>query len=47
VGSDGALNIIPFNTATAIVAVVSVAVFFPLGIWSGLKQRFAEPDYAA
>ncbi|MFB6470648.1 MAG: APC family permease [Vulcanisaeta sp. AZ3] len=47
VGSDGALNIIPFNIATAIVAVVSVVVFFPLGIWSGLKQRFAEPDYAA
>jgi amino acid transporter len=42
VGSDGALNIIPYYWATAIVAVVSVALFYPIGILSGLRQRNYE-----
>ncbi|MEM3333990.1 MAG: APC family permease [Thermoplasmata archaeon] len=45
IGSDGALTILSFYTATAIVVIVSVTVFFPLGILSGLKQKLSEPDY--
>ncbi len=45
IGSDGALNIINFYEATAIVAIVSIAVFFPWGILSGLKQRLKEESY--
>jgi len=41
-GNDGALNIIPYYWATAIVAVVSVALFYPIGILSGLRQRNYE-----
>jgi amino acid transporter len=47
VGSDGALNIIPFYTATLIVAVVSVALFYPLGVLSGLKQKLTLSEYMA
>jgi hypothetical protein len=39
IGSDGGLNLIPFYTTTAIVVAISVAVFFPLGIMSGLKEN--------
>jgi len=39
VGSDGALRVIPYMWATAITAAVSVAVFYPLGLVSGLKER--------
>jgi amino acid transporter len=39
IGSDGALNIIPFIDATAITALVSIIVFYPWGIMSGLKKE--------
>ncbi|MCY0882697.1 MAG: hypothetical protein OWQ50_02575 [Acidianus infernus] len=39
IGSDGALNIIPFIDATIITALVSLAVFYPWGIISGLKKE--------
>jgi len=39
VGSDGALRIIPYVWATAITAAASVALFYPLGLVSGLKER--------
>ncbi|BCS92425.1 APC family permease [Metallosphaera javensis (ex Sakai et al. 2022)] len=39
VGSDGALNVIPFLTATLITVVVSLVLFYPLGIYQGLKER--------
>ncbi|ABW01758.1 amino acid permease-associated region [Caldivirga maquilingensis IC-167] len=42
IGSDGALNIIPFTWATAITAIISLAVFYPLGIILGLRQRNFE-----
>lgn len=45
IGSDGKLNIISFYIATLIVVVVSIAVFFPLGILSGLKNKLNETDY--
>ncbi len=46
IGSDGALNILGFYEATAVVVIVSVAVFFPFGVLSGLKQKMDNPDYA-
>jgi len=46
VGSDGMFNIIPFYTATVVVVVVSVVLFFPLGIISGLKKKLVEPAYS-
>ncbi|BDC18915.1 APC family permease [Acidianus sp. HS-5] len=39
IGSDGALSIIPFIPATIITAIVSLAVFYPWGILSGLKKE--------
>src|SRR5579875_1399059 len=45
VGSDGALSLVSFNVATLIVAVVSVLVFYPLGVISGLSQKLAVADY--
>ncbi len=47
IGSDGALNLISFYDATAITVVVSLAVFFPLGIISGLKKKLEVPEYRA
>ncbi len=38
-GSDGALNLIPYMWATLITVVVSVALFYPLGLISGLKEK--------
>lgn len=46
-GSDGMLDTIPFYYATAIVVIVAVVVFFPLGVFSGLKTRLDEPEYMA
>ncbi len=40
IGSDGALNVIPFFESTIIVTVVSVLIFFPWGILSGLKTAY-------
>ena len=45
IGSDGALDILSFYTATAVVVAVSVLVFFPLGVLSGLKQKLEDPAY--
>jgi len=45
IGSDGALNIISFNLATLITAAVSLLVFYPWGIMSGLKEKFSDPAY--
>ncbi|EZQ10547.1 MULTISPECIES: APC family permease [Acidianus] len=42
IGSNGALNLISFNLSTLIVAIVSIAVFYPFGILQGLKQRNYE-----
>lgn len=39
IGSDGALNLIPFIDATIITAVVSLVVFYPWRIISDLKKR--------
>ncbi|MEM0127374.1 MAG: APC family permease [Thermoplasmatales archaeon] len=47
IGSDGALNIISFYDATAITVVISLAVFFPLGVLSGLKTKLDVPEYRA
>jgi len=47
IGSDGALNIISFYWATFITVLVSLAVFFPLGILSGLKNKLDVPEYRA
>ncbi|ARM75605.1 APC family permease [Acidianus manzaensis] len=45
IGSDGALSIIPFLPATIITAVVSLAVFYPAGILSGLrKENYLEHE---
>lgn len=38
IGSDGALSLLNFYLATAIVTIVSVVVFFPWGIKSALKD---------
>jgi len=45
IGSDGALNIISFNLATLITVAVSLLVFYPWGIMSGLKEKFSDPAY--
>jgi len=42
IGSDGALNLISYDMSTIIVALVSLLVFYPLGIVQGLKQRNFE-----
>ncbi|WP_291999009.1 APC family permease [Caldivirga sp.] len=42
IGSDGALNLIPYTWATVITVVVALAVFYPLGIKLGLRQRNFE-----
>jgi quinol-cytochrome oxidoreductase complex cytochrome b subunit len=47
IGSDGALSILSFYWATFITVLVSLAVFFPLGILSGLKNKLDVPDYKA
>ncbi len=41
-GSDGGLNVIPYLWATLITVVVSLAVFYPLGIALGLRERNFE-----
>jgi amino acid transporter len=38
IGSDGALSLLNFYLATALVAIVSAAVFFPWGVKSSLKN---------
>lgn len=45
IGSDGALNLIPFNYATLITVVVSLVVFYPWGVLSGLRQKLSDADY--
>ncbi|BAB59849.1 amino acid transporter [Thermoplasma volcanium GSS1] len=40
IGSDGALNLIPFTYSTLIVAAISAAIFFPWGIISGLDSPY-------
>lgn len=42
IGSDGALNLIPYTWATVITVIVALAVFYPLGIKLGLRQRNFE-----
>jgi amino acid transporter len=42
IGSDGALNLINYDMSTIIVALVSLLVFYPLGIVQGLRQRNFE-----
>jgi len=39
ISSDGALNIIPFIDSTIITAIVSLSIFYPWGIISGLKKE--------
>jgi len=38
IGGEGALSILNFYQSSAMVAVVSAAVFFPWGILSGLRD---------
>lgn len=45
IGSDGMLNIISFYDASAIVAAVSVLVFYPAGVLSGLKTKLENEEY--
>lgn len=47
IGSDGALSILSFNEATLVTVVVSLAVFFPLGVLSGLKTKYDASEYRA
>jgi len=47
IGSDGALSILSFYWATFITVLVSLVVFFPLGILSGLKKKLDTPEYMA
>ncbi|MCL4333734.1 MAG: APC family permease [Candidatus Thermoplasmatota archaeon] len=47
IGSDGALNILSFYDATAVTVAVSLVVFFPLGVLSGLKTKLDVPEYRA
>ncbi|BBG23742.1 APC family permease [Sulfuracidifex tepidarius] len=42
IGSDGAMSLVSFDMSTVIVALVSLVVFYPLGIVQGLKQRNFE-----
>ena len=42
IGSDGALNLIPYTWATVITVVITLAVFYPLGIKLGPRQRNFE-----
>lgn len=44
IGSAGALNTIPFIASSGIVAFVSVVLFYPWGIMSGLKQPYERKD---
>jgi|GEM_PF-3997735 hypothetical protein len=37
--SDGELNLIPFLEASVVTAIASVALFYPLGIYSGLREN--------
>ncbi len=46
IGSDGALNVIPFFESTIIVTAVSVLIFFPWGILSGLKTPYRIEERA-
>ncbi|MEM3947297.1 MAG: APC family permease [Metallosphaera sp.] len=39
IGSDGALNLIPYLQATLLTVILSLALFYPLGIYQGLKER--------
>lgn len=39
IGSVGALNLIPFTTASLLVALLSVLLFYPLGYMQGLKRE--------
>jgi amino acid transporter len=45
IGSNGYLTIIPFDYATLIVFVVSIAVFYPWGVLSGFKVQFDHPEF--
>jgi amino acid transporter len=45
IGSDGALSILSFYVATLVTVVVSLVVFYPLGILSGLKNKLDLPEY--
>jgi amino acid transporter len=40
IGSVGALDTMSFEVSSALVVIVSLAVFFPWGIYSGLRQEF-------
>ena len=42
IGSDGALNLIPYTWATVITVVITLVVFYPLGIKLGLRQKNFE-----
>ena len=39
IGSDGALSLVPYLTATLITVIVSLVLFYPLGIYQGLRER--------
>lgn len=45
VSSDGLYSFIPFTWGTVITGIVTVAVFYPFGILTALKERYSHPEY--
>ena len=47
IGSTGALNILNFYQSSFVVVIVSIAVFYPWGVMSGLSKKFDTPKYTS
>ncbi len=45
ISSDGLYNYIPFSWGTVITGVVTVAVFYPFGVLTALKERYSHPEF--
>ncbi len=45
ISSDGLYNIIPFTWGTVITGIVTVAVFYPFGVLTALKERYSHPEF--
>ncbi|MBX8634170.1 MAG: APC family permease [Candidatus Thermoplasmatota archaeon] len=47
IGSTGALSILNFYQSSLVVVIVSVAIFYPWGVLSGLSSKFDTPKYTS
>ena len=45
ISSDGLYNYLSFTVGTVITGIVTVAVFYPFGVLTALKERYSHPEF--